>query len=126
MNEALQNLIEALREELKQYGEMLALLDRQRQFVRLPQGGDLPPSAAEVEEQAEAIRVARCEREQRFRDMARTFQPVEVNGFDDLIALLPREYRPLLEALVEENKALLQRIQKRARKEQSLPTASRT
>jgi len=33
MIESLQNLINALRRELQEYGEMLALLDRQQQLV---------------------------------------------------------------------------------------------
>ena len=41
MSELVHNLIEALREELKQYGEMLALLEHQLQLVVLRQGEDL-------------------------------------------------------------------------------------
>ena len=33
MNDLLHNLIEALREELKQYGEMLAVLEQQQNSV---------------------------------------------------------------------------------------------
>lgn len=115
MNEPLQNLIEALREELKHYGEMLALLDQQQQWVALRQGRELLKSVTEVDDQAEAIRVARHEREQRFRDLARTLMLGKVDGFQQLIPSLPSECRPLVQALVEENNQLLQRIQKRAR-----------
>lgn len=115
MNELLQNLIESLREELKQYGEMLALLDQQQTLVISRRGADLVDSVAEVEAQAESIRLARCEREQRFRDLARVCNLAEASGFRGLVPCLPKEYQPLVGALVEENNELLHRIQKRAR-----------
>jgi len=114
MNGLLQNLIEALREELKQYGEMLALLDQQQRLVVLRRGQDLVQSVAAVDAQAEAIRVARQEREQRRRDLARTLKMSEDTGFKELTARLPADYRPLIQALVQENNQLLTRIQKRA------------
>jgi flagellar biosynthesis/type III secretory pathway chaperone len=115
MNELLQNLIEALREELKQYGEMLALLDRQQQLVILREASDLLQSVAVVDAQAEAIRVARQEREQRRRHLARTLALDEAAGFKELLPRLPADYRPLVQALVQENNELLTRVQKRAR-----------
>ena len=41
MNDLLHNLIEALREELKQYGEMLAVLEQQQDSVVRRQVDDL-------------------------------------------------------------------------------------
>lgn len=115
MNELLHNLIEALREELKQYGELLALLDHQQELVALRQGSDLLKSVAAVDAQADAIRVARDEREQRRRDLARRLKMVETAGCRELATRLPQDYRPLVIALVEENNALLTRVQHRAR-----------
>ena len=115
MNPLLQNLIEALREELKQYGEMLALLDQQQHQIIVRHAPDLLQTVGSVEAQAEAVRVARQEREQRRRHLARTF------GLDDEVAVreltprLPADYRPLVQALVHENNELLLRIQQRAR-----------
>src|SRR5437016_5075218 len=115
MNELLHNLVEALREELKQYGEMLALLEHQQQLVVLRQGADLLQSVAAADLQAETIRAARCEREQRFLHLTRTLKLDEAIGFRELTAHLPAEYQPLVQALVQENNELLLRIQKRAR-----------
>jgi flagellar biosynthesis/type III secretory pathway chaperone len=108
-------LIEALREELKQYGEMLALLDQQQQMVMRRQVGELPENVSTVNAQAGVIAAARQEREQRQRQLARVLEIPEASNFTVLIPLLPADYRPLLEALVRENNELLVRVQQRAR-----------
>jgi len=115
MNELLSNLIEALREELKQYGEMLALLDQQQQLVMRRQVADLPENVDSVNAQAGVIAAARQEREQRQRHLARLLDLPENPGFKTLIPLLPADYRPLVDALVQENNELLVRVQQRAR-----------
>jgi len=115
MNQLLTNLIEALREELKQYGEMLALLDHQQQRVMHRQTDDLLPSVAGVEAQADAVHAARREREQHQRHAARRLELSETAGFGELVPLLPADYQPLIRALVQENNELLIRVQQRAR-----------
>jgi hypothetical protein len=115
MKELLNNLIESLREELKQYGEMLALLEQQHQLVILRQGGDLLQIVGALDAQAEAMRVARSESEQRQLDLARSFNLEGPGDFRELAPCLPAEYRLLVQALVDENHALLLRIQQRAR-----------
>lgn len=115
MKELLSNLIEALREELKQYGEMLALLDHQQQLVMHRQVAELPDNVNSVNAQAGVIAAARQEREQRQRHIARALEIAEGSGFSVLIPLLPADYRPLMEALVRENNELLVRVQQRAR-----------
>lgn len=115
MKELLSNLIEALREELKQYGEMLALLDQQQQLVMHRQTAELPDNVNSVNAQASVIAAARQEREQRQRHLARLLALPENSTFTILIPLLPADYRPLVDALVLENNALLVRVQQRAR-----------
>jgi len=115
MNELLHNLVEALREELKQYGEMLALLDHQHEFIVHRKEHDFYQSLASLDTQAEAIRAARQEREQRRRHLARTLRLDDGICFKALTPYLPAEYRPLLKALVLENHDLLLRVQQRAR-----------
>ena len=114
MKELIQNLIEALREELKQYGEMLALLDHQQKLAAHRRSPELLDSIGAVNAQAEAIRVARQEREQRRRHLARTLALDETSGFGELTPRLPRDYQPLVQALVQENNELLIRVQQRA------------
>ena len=115
MNEQLDNLIEALREELKQYGEMLALLDQEQELVMQRQASGIPSCATAIYAQAETLNAVRQEREQRRRQLARTLQLKEETCFNELTPLLPTHYQPLLQALVQENKELLVRVQQRAR-----------
>src|SRR5580698_11495228 len=115
MNDLLHNLIEALREELKQYGEMLAVLEQQQQAVVQRQTGDLLQNVAGVNAQANVIAAVRHEREQHRRNVARMLNLDENAGFAVIIPQLPADYRPLVQALVSENNALLVRIQQRAR-----------
>src|SRR5439155_23563692 len=97
------------------YGEMLALLDHQQELVVQRKAPDLLQSVTAVDAQAEAIRVARQEREQRRRHIARTLKLDEAMGFKGLTPHLPAPYQPLVQALVQENNELLIRVQQRAR-----------
>lgn len=120
MNQLLSNLVESLREELKQYGELLAQLDHQQQLVVHRQTRDLLQSVAGVNLQAETVQAARREREQHQRHVAQHLRLGEHAAFNDLLPLLPPAYQPLLQALIEENNALLIRVQQRARQNQLL------
>jgi len=115
MKVLLPNLIESLREELKQYGEMLARLDHQQNLVMRRQTDDLNRSVADINTQAEVIAAARCERELHQNRLARRLGLTEAAGFGEIIPLLPADYRPLVQALVQENNELLIRVRQRAR-----------
>ncbi len=114
MKELLQNLIEALREELKEYGEMLALLDQQQQTVMHRQTQDLLQCVAAINSQADTIAAACRERAQHQRHIALKLELPDEAPFAALSSRLPAEYRPLVQALVQENNQLLLRIQQRA------------
>jgi flagellar biosynthesis/type III secretory pathway chaperone len=115
MNNFLSNLIEALREELKQYGEMLAVLDQQQNSVVQRQTSNLLQNVASINLQADVITAVRHEREQHQRHVARQLDLPEDASFGDIIPLLPVDYRPLVEALVQENNELLVRVHQRTR-----------
>lgn len=114
MNELLSNLIEALREELKQYGEMLALLDQQQQLVMRRLVAEIPENVTHVNAQAGVIAAARQEREQRQRQLARLLTLPENCAIAKLVGHLPADYQPLVGALIHENNELLIRVQQRA------------
>lgn len=120
LNELVEHLVEALREELKQYGEMLALLDHQRRLVVPRHGPELLQSFSALREQANLIRIAREEREQRRRHLARNVNLAETTPLEHLVARLPAVYLPLVQALIEENQELFRRVQQRARQNQLL------
>lgn len=124
MTESIQQLIAALREELQQYGEMLARLDRQQQFIAIRAGAEVFQTVGLIQAQATAILGARTRREECRRQAAKNLGRPGDTLFVDLIPLLPAEYRPLVKALVEENNELLVRVQQRARQNHLLLSRS--
>jgi flagellar biosynthesis/type III secretory pathway chaperone len=115
MKEILNHLIESLRDELKEYGEMLTLLDTQQQMVMHRQTQDLLQCVSAINLQSETVAAARREREQRQRRLARQVGLLEEATFGEVLPHLPADYRPLLQALVAENNELLMRVRQRAR-----------
>jgi flagellar biosynthesis/type III secretory pathway chaperone len=124
MTDSIQQLINALREELQQYGEMLALLDRQQQLIVIRAGAEVFQSVGLIQAQAAVIMGARVRREECRRQTAKELGGPEGTLFADLIPLLPAEYRPLVKALVDENNELLVRVQQRARQNHLLLSRS--
>jgi hypothetical protein len=122
MNELLHHLIQALREELTQYGEMLALLEERQHRTRNGQGTDLLESTQAIIMQGQMMHAAASESHQRFRHLARTLHLEENIGPRELIRRLPRDYQPLIGALVHENRDLLVRIRKQAQHNHSVFT----
>ncbi len=120
MKDLLHDLVDSLREELKEYGEMLVLLDQQQEMVMRRQTQDLLQCVQAINTQVENIAAARREREQRQRVVARQFDLAEETPFAMLLPHLPGEYRPLIQALVQENNELLKRIQRPARQKHML------
>ena len=115
MIQSLQLLIDALRDELQHYGEMLALLDRQQEYLIARAASEVFQSISLIKAQGSAIQQARARREECRRAVAlECGQPGDAS-FAGLIPLLPADYQPLLQALVEENNELLQRVRRRAR-----------
>jgi hypothetical protein len=114
MKEILPNLIESLREELKESGEMLALLDRQQQMAGHQPSQDLLQYAATLHAQSETVAAARREREQRQRQIVRKLGLPEATAFVELLPHLPADYRPLLEALAQDNQESLLRVHQHA------------
>jgi hypothetical protein len=124
MNELLQNFVESLREELKQYGELLALLEAQQEQVVRRLADELSETVSAINSQAEVIQAARRERDQRRRELARSLLLPDETLINQLIPALPESYRPLVSALVGENNHLLARVQQRARRNHILLSRS--
>jgi flagellar biosynthesis/type III secretory pathway chaperone len=115
MNELLANLIEALREELTQYGEMLALLDHQQKWVMERNTRDVLQNVADLNAQTAVIAATRSRRELHQRTLARQLNLPDNAIVGVIVPLLPPDYRPLVQALVQENNELLVRVQQRVR-----------
>lgn len=115
MNSNLEQLIEALREELTQYGEMLALLEQQQEYVINNDTTNLLNSIDTIGKQTYTINNVRSKRDTFRAQLCREFGLQEESSFAELLNKLPLEYKLLLNALIEENNTLLLRIQMRAR-----------
>ena len=124
MNDSLSRLIEALRDELQQYGEMLALLDQQQQQVCARVADELLTTVALIQEQGTIVQGARRQREECRATVARTLGLAEDAAFLEMLPRLPAPLRPLVQALVEENNDLLRRVQARARQNHFLLSRS--
>lgn len=107
-------LIDSLRNELQQYGEMLALLEAQQDDVCRRDPEAVLSSVAAVEAQGVAIQAARRSREQFQKQLAWAAGHPEGQAFDQLLPLLPGDYRPLVDALIQEINELLERVRERA------------
>ena len=124
MIQSLKNLIAALREELQQYGEMLARLDEQQECVTNRQADRLLETVNLVENQGGVIKRARMDRERAQQEAALSLGLESGAEFSGIIPRLPVDYRPLVDALVTENNQLLFRIQQRARQNHLILTQS--
>lgn len=114
MTQNVNHLIAALREELQQYGEMLARLEEQQERVLRRDADQILQSVSAIQEQGLVIQRAREMREARQKETAAKVGSSE-HEFSAIIPRLPNDYRELVETLVNENNSLLQRIQQRAR-----------
>ncbi len=124
MIQNIQDLIDSLREELQQYGEMLALLDKQQELVMARAASEVFQLARLIQVQAGTIQTARSRREKCRCALAEHIGQPGDAAVAVLLPLLPADYRPLVRALVEENNALLSRIQFRARQNHLLLSRS--
>ena len=124
MNEQVQSLVEALREELQQCGEMLALLDQQQELVVRRDTGKLLENLAGINAQTSVIQVARHQREQRQRELNALVRLPADATFRELLPLLSDEYRLLVQALVHEVNQCLYRVQQRTRQNHLLLSRS--
>lgn len=124
MNETLKKLIEALRDELKEYGELLALLDQQQGLIVQRASEDLLGCVARIESETETLRELRETRDRLRGCLAQELGCPPGCPFTELIGLTPGEYRGLLHALVDENNQLLFRVQQRTRQNHLLLTRS--
>jgi flagellar biosynthesis/type III secretory pathway chaperone len=111
----LQTLIAALREELHEYGEMLARLDEQQELVMKREADGILQSVSTIQDQSVVIQRVREIREKRQGELAANLGLESNSEFSQILPRIPEDYHGLLQALVHENNALLTRIQHRAR-----------
>jgi hypothetical protein len=111
----IEQLIEALREELQEYGELLALLERQQELIVQRAAADIVNSVDLVNAQVAVIKEARDRRAALQGALAEHLRLPAQAKLTDLIQELPPKYQPLVRALLEENSRLLHKVQQRTR-----------
>jgi hypothetical protein len=112
MIQSIKLLIDALRDELQNYGEILALLDRQQAYLIARDASEVFQSISLIKAQGAAIQQSRSRREESRQVVALDLHQARETSFADLIPLLPADYQPLLRALVDENNELLMRVRR--------------
>jgi flagellar biosynthesis/type III secretory pathway chaperone len=115
MIEFLERLIATLREELQQYGEMLARLDDQQQLVMRRAAEAVMHTVPMIQSQSSVLNNVREARFSAMKRLCDFLRLPDSTTFKELVPVLPADYRPLVQALVQENNELLQRIHQRAR-----------
>jgi flagellar biosynthesis/type III secretory pathway chaperone len=115
MTEDIANLVNALRQELECYNEMLALLDRQQRQIGARRADEVLQTIAPVKQQGLLIQDAQAHRDNCRAQLALALQRARNAPFAELISVLPEPYRGELAALVRENNDLLIRVRQRAR-----------
>ncbi|HVM59904.1 MAG TPA: flagellar protein FlgN [Verrucomicrobiae bacterium] len=115
MNEFIEQLIGTLREELQQYGEMLALLEQQQQHVIQRSSAALLENLAAINAQTAVIVVARRQREQVQGQLSTSLQLPADATFRTLLGAVPEPHRGLIQDLVDEINRCLRRVQQQSR-----------
>jgi flagellar biosynthesis/type III secretory pathway chaperone len=124
MKVELERLIETLREELTQYGELLALLEQQQDLIVNRSAEGLLENLGAINAQVPIVATARQKRDQLRKELAGALSQSTTISFRQLIGLTPKDYQPLLEALVQEINDLLMRSQQRLRQNHLLLSRS--
>ena len=91
MNEPLNNLIAALREELTQYGEVLALMQEQQELIINRAANELLLNLNAVNEQMEKVAATRGAREAARAQLVQTVGGTPEMTFRQRTAALPAE-----------------------------------
>ena len=112
MNEELNNLITALREELTQYGEVLALMQEQQELIINRAANELLINLNTVNSQMEQVALARQQRELARQQLVASLGGTEETTFRQMTEMLPPEVQPLVDALVQEINQILKNVQK--------------
>lgn len=124
MTATIESLVETLREELKQYGELMALLESQQQMVLERNADGMHSIAVEIDHQATVLEGMKTARLQAQQSLLASMGIDADTSFEDLFPKLPVDYQPLVKALVEENNRSIERIERIAKQNHSLLTRS--
>jgi len=115
-------ITECLRNELQEYGALLALFEEQQANLLRRDADQVASLAISIEEQARATHSSRERREQCVSDFASKHGCPADTSLRQLLPHFPAEVQPLLHALIDEINHLIHRIRRDARQNQMLLT----
>ena len=113
-------VVEALRDELQEYGGLLNLFEDQQAAILQRRPEVVLEVTASIEEQLKTINELRNHREELVRKSSRTVQTTSDGLVREVISYFPEAVRSLANALVDEVNNLLIRTKRRARQNQML------
>jgi flagellar biosynthesis/type III secretory pathway chaperone len=115
-------LADALRDELAEYGGLLGLLDEQREAISRRNLDLLTEVNLRVQEQAAAAIRCKNIRELAHNGMARAAGLPENATIRDLIARMPMNVRPMFESLAREGADVAEKAREKAKRNNTLLT----
>jgi flagellar biosynthesis/type III secretory pathway chaperone len=113
-------ITECLRNELQEYGALLALFEEQQANLLRRDADAVAAVAFSIEEQAKATQQYRERREKCVQEFALKQGRAPESTLRQLLPLFPAEVQPLLNALIDEINHLIHRIRRDARHNQML------
>ncbi|MFT3783255.1 MAG: flagellar protein FlgN [Nibricoccus sp.] len=120
MNLSWEFITECLRNELQEYGALLALFEEQQANLLRRDADQVAALALSIEEQARATHVCRERREKCVREFALKQGCPPDASLRQMLPHFPVEVQPLLGALIDEINHLIHRIRRDARHNQML------
>jgi flagellar biosynthesis/type III secretory pathway chaperone len=120
MTKAWQFIADCLRTELSEYGELLRLFEEQQRSLFNREPDSVLHYADEIEVQAYRLSESRTRRETAVAEFAATVGAPSTASLRSLLPNIEVDARPLLEALIDEVNALLHRVRRTSRHNQTL------
>lgn len=114
------SIADDLRAELADYGEMLRLFEEQQRSIFNREPEDVLRFAHEIEAQAARLADTRTRRETAVSEFAVNHGQPSTTSLRAMLPLIEVDARPLLEALIDEVNALLHRVRRTSRHNQTL------
>jgi flagellar biosynthesis/type III secretory pathway chaperone len=106
------NLIDALRAELQEYGGLLELFDEQQTTILKSDPRGFLDLGAAVDEQVSLVSEHRGRREGLVRELSQRCGRPEVTKLTELLDQMPPERKGMIKALIDEINALITRTQR--------------
>ena len=113
-----EQIIDALRSEMQEYGGLLNLFDRQQNAILNRKPDDVTDSDQAIDAQLSAVRARRLQRESLVDSLTPDADPHP--SILQAILHFPQPMRPLVEALATEVNRLIAKVRRRAQQNQML------